>query len=148
MPKDFFSQVAERRETAIAKLDAETFAPLIRNHLVQLYRAAHAVEPKLTGVLCAMGAAFPRGEYRAQSVSDPSEKVTDKASEWDDKSDWQPIQPGRATVCDFFRAVREYEAYLCNGLPYINDITPADLTTGRAKKAAIHGPRGLRSRLG
>lgn len=144
MQNDFFQTVANRRADAIAKLDADTFAPLIRNHLLQLFRAAHAKDKGLTGVLAAMGRAVPTGVFAAH---DGDESSRDEASNWEPTTNWQPNSP---EVYAFLRAVHDYDSLLCNGgsndLPYIADITPADLITTRAKKAAIHGPRGSRSR--
>lgn len=148
---DFFKTIQDRRAEAIAKLDAETFAPLIRNHLVQLYRKAHAKDAGLLGVLVGMGRAFPRGDYLCKGDNEPNAHPDDKARLLD-ASDWLPgqydsLQPKHAETLAFFVAVHEYADQLCHTLPYIDDITPADLETTRAKKSAIHGPRGLRVRL-
>lgn len=138
---DFFETLTKRRADAIAKLDADTFAPAIRNHLLQLYRAAHAVEPTLTGIKTGMGGATPCGEYVKQY--DDGETLTESATQWHAEC---MAQPKHSETRDFFAAVAAYsDAFMT--LPDVGDIAPADLVTGRAKKAAIHGPRGLRARL-
>ncbi len=138
MSNDFFTQIKTRREDAIAALDASTFAPAIRNHLIQLFRKAHAKDSGLTGVLVGMGCALGTGTYTG---------TLDGETRKDDARDWGNQVVTSPEVHAFLKAVNEYSGLLCPDLPYIDDITVADLTTTRAKKAAIHGPKGSRYRL-
>ncbi len=137
--KDFFQQVKERRETAIAELDAEKFAPLIRNHLVQLFRAAHAKDSGLTGFSWVMGSGSADGVY--STIYDDGEKATRRGLDYDPRNRDKPEHP---ETLAFLEAVREYVDRIYNGLPYAGHITLDDLTTTRAKKAAIHGPKRAR----
>jgi hypothetical protein len=133
MKKDYFSEIAERRETAIAELDENTFAPMIRNHLVQLFRKAHAVEPTVTGIKIGMGGTAVGGEY--VTVYDGGETLSKRCTQWDSKSCDQPKHP--ETLALFEAAERYQDNYM--ELPSIADITLADLETSRAKKSKVWG---------
>jgi len=141
MTKDFFSEVAERRADAIAALDHETFAPLIRNHLVQLFRKAHTKDHGLTGCIVGMGVASATGRYL---LAERDEEGKIQATEARDYR-FGGGAPMYQEVADFLLAVKGYCERLCDTLPYINDITLADLETTRAKKVKIYGPQGSRS---
>ncbi len=142
MSTDFFTQAAERRADAIARLDAETFAPLIRNHLLQLFRKAHAKDHGLTGCIVGMGLASATGRYLMAKRNDEGEIQAGEARDWR----FGGGAPMYQEAADFLAAVKNYSERLCDSLPYINDIALADLQTTRAKKAAIYGPKGLRAR--
>ena len=143
--KDLFSQLANKRAAHIAEIDTLLIAPVIRNHLLQLFRAAHAVEPTLKGVLCGNGTAVIPGTYLKEYEDGESQSV--QCCHWHEHDRAQPKHP---ETLAFMVAVYQYADRICSGrgdeLPYINDITLDDLKTGRAKKAQVWGPRGLRNR--
>lgn len=138
MSTDFFTQTAKKRAEAIAEMDAKTFAPLIRNHLVQLFRKAHAKDKGLTGMRAIMGSAFADGTFT--EYEEGQEPFKREASDWEPRNRGQP---GAADVLAFLQAVHDYDGLLYNGgandLPYIDDITLADLETTRAKKGKVWG---------
>ena len=137
---NFFDTITKRRADAIAELDEKTFAPLIRNHLVQLFRNAQAKDKGLKGVLCGMGTAIPHGIYSTHyDEADGGEALKEEARNWS-------MRPDFPEVSEFFDAVAAYSDEYMN-LPDIGDITPADLETRGGKKAKIHSPKGLRDRL-
>ncbi len=145
----FAEQIAARK----AEIDAE-FAPKLRNHLIQLFRKAHAVEPGLRGVEAYNGLAILRGEYLTQGERDPGAHPDDQKPTTRDASDWternyQGLQPKRPEVAAFFLAVKEYEERtMIEGeghLPYIDSITPADLEPNTAKRAAVWRARQSRA---
>lgn len=154
MKPSLFDKLATLRAARIEAIDAQEIAPRIRNHLLQLFRAAHAVEPGLTGVICGMGHADLCGEYMAKGDQELDAHPDDKgplrrdAGHWDESDTGTTCEPIQAATQAFFLAVSEYDGLVGGdrGLPYIDDITLDDLKTTRAKKAAIHGPRGLRAR--
>ncbi len=141
MNTDPLDRIAEQLAARKAALDAE-FAPKVRNHLVQLFRKAHAVEPKLTGLIAAQGTACARGEY---SMTEDGETWTKRAHEWSATQITQPAPAVRA----FLSAVAAYSDRICAGraddLPYIADITPADLEPNTAKRAAVWRARQARA---
>lgn len=146
---DFFQTVQDRRAKAFDELDRKTFEPLIRNHLVQLFRAAHAVQPQLTGAIVGMGGAIPRGQYLSRGDKEPGAHPEDGPRMWD-ACEWDADRGAMyhaafPAVEAWLQAVRDYDQSLAHDLA-CDDITPADLVTTRAKKAAIHGPRGSRVR--
>ncbi len=136
----FAEQIAERK----AQIDAE-FAPKLRNHLVQLFRKAHAVDPKLTGLIAAMGRAVPTGQFL--NKGDPSsEFAEDREPRLHDAGDWLAEQcdeyhPLHPETLAFFEEVAAYDDRLCaqraDDLPYVDDITPADLTPERVKRSRV-----------
>lgn len=149
MSKDFFAQVADRRADAIAELDAKTFAPLIRNHLVQLFRKAHEKDGGLEGLWMGMGSATPKGCYLLAARDDEGNIATANALDWGYKAG----APMYQEVADFFSAAKAYTDRICHprayeALPEVSDITPADLEPRRVKKARVWGPNGLRARMG
>ncbi len=151
MSTDFFTQTAERRASAIAELDAQTFAPLIRNHLVQLFRKAHAKDKGLTGVVVGMGGCVPRGQYLSRGDETPDAHPDDREPRLYEASDWDAdqydmLQPKHPETLAFLDAVRLYDEALARFV-VCDDITLDDLQTTRTRKAAIYGPHGLRARL-
>ena len=145
MKPSLFDKLATLRAARIDVIDAQEIAPRIRNHLIQLFRAAHEVEPGLTGVKVGMGTAFPTGDYH--SLDEDQSSFLCSALEWDEQTHWQPVSD---KVGAFFTAIREYDTLAhgrANDLPDIDDITLDDIVTTRTKKAAIHRSRGLRARL-
>ena len=138
MTKTFFDELADKREEAISELDRTKFGPMIRNHLVQLFRKAHAVEPRLTGVIVGMGRAFATGRYVVTDMDrDGKRRVGEPYDQ--DASDFGFLggNPVSNEVWDFLKAVEDYAGKLCNGLGYINDITLDDLKTRSSEKAKV-----------
>jgi hypothetical protein len=123
MPKDTLSQIADDLEAKRAALDAE-FVPKVRNHLIQLFRKAHKVDPKLTGVNVGMGTACATGKY-----------IRDEDGESVLARDREYIGGMKARHVEtevWLNEVHRYSSeFLCNGradqLPEINDITLKDL---------------------
>ncbi len=138
----FFDQLAARRSDEIAALDAAKFAPAIRNHLLQLFRKAHAKDHALEGLAVGMGAATAKGRYLLAARDDEGNLATAKALDWE----YGAGAPMYQEVSDFFTAAKSYSDRISarhDDLPYIADITLADIETRGMKKAKIHGPRGL-----
>lgn len=133
MSKDPLAQIAAHIAERKAAVDAE-FAPLVRNHLVQLFRAAHAVEPTLTGMTAGMGTATIDGEYTY--VDEDGEHLTE-ANGW--KHGSRKRDAKHDAVAEWLAAVADYSDRLCAELPYVDDITLDDLTTERSKRAKVWG---------
>jgi len=141
--KSFFSEVLADRDEAIAKMDREKFTPIIRNHLVQLFRKAHEVEPRLTGVTVGMGRATAKGVYTITDT-EGSTRVGDPRDQDARDFGYMGGLPVHNEVLDFLRAVEDYSnclcggfGGLCDGLGYINDITLDDLVTNSSTKAKM-----------
>lgn len=142
MTKNFFDDLGEKRRDAFNELDRTKFGPMIRNHLVQLFRKAHAVEPRLTGVIVGMGRAFATGRYFVTDMDrDGKQRVGEPYDQ--DASDFSFLggNPVSDEVWDFLKAVEDYASKLCSGLGYINDITLADLKTRSSVKARVWNRR-------
>jgi hypothetical protein len=131
--KDSLAQFADQIVARKQAIDAE-FAPKVRNHLVQLFRKAHAVDPGLTGVIAAQGSACATGHY---TVTEDGEAWEKQAHEWSDRQ----IAKAKPEVETFLAAVLDYSDHICAGkqddLPYIEDITLDDLETRTAKRARV-----------
>jgi hypothetical protein len=125
--KDPLAQFAERIAERKQAIDAE-FAPLIRNHLVQLFRKAHAVDPELTGAIFGMGAVSPKGFY----ICKDGEKVLARDYFYCN------FEPEHAATKEWLATLSDYsENYLCaqhNGLPYVSDITVDDLLSSPVRE--------------
>lgn len=131
MSTDPLSRIAQRIADAKEAVDRE-FAPLVRNHLVQLFRMAHAVEPDLTGMVAGMGVASPTGTYIRED------------GETQQASDWRFLGGSKAkhpTTEAWLAEVDAYSDRLCrhdeHDLPYVRDITLDDLETPTTRKAAF-----------
>jgi len=124
--KSPIEKIAERRENEIAKIDVK-IAQQVRNHLLQLFRAAHKVEPTITGVRVGMGSGDAKGTYRAKEEGD-DEPFNYQGWDWNEKQLAQPVHPETLAL---LKACAEYTERLCTGqndaLPYINSITLNDL---------------------
>lgn len=133
MNKDPLAFLAKRIAARKEAIDAE-FAPLVRNHLVQFFRKAHAVEPGLTGVIVGNGIACVAGQY---SVTENGDTWTRPGHEWSEMQ----IFKCKPEVEAFMTTVRDYSDRLCSrsadALPYVSDITLDDLVTERSKKARV-----------
>ncbi len=134
-PSPVLDKIAARLSDRKAVIDAE-FAPLVRNHLVQLFRAAHAKDNCLTGMSVGMGVASGCGLYAV--VYDDGETGEYRATSW------HPHNCAGAKhqeVTAWLAEVANYSDRICTGqsdaLPYVNDITLADLTTERVKRAKV-----------
>ena len=144
MTKNFFDDLADKREAAIAELDNTKFAPAIRNHLVQLFRKARAVDPELGDIAVGMGTATIKGTFlcRGDDEGEPGEDGPRQlsAGDWAEDSckDYWPVHQ---ETLDLLRAVNAYSDRLCDGLGYINDITLDDLKTRSSEKARVWNRR-------
>jgi hypothetical protein len=140
MTKTFFDDLADKREEAIVELDRTKFGPMIRNHLVQLFRKAHTVDPELGDIVVGMGTATIKGTFlcRGDDEGEPGEDGPRQlsAGDWAEDSckDYWPVHQ---ETLDLLRAVAAYSDRLCNGLGYINDITLDDLKTRSSEKAKV-----------
>lgn len=124
----FFEDICNKRNELIASIDRIHIVPAIRNHLVQLFQKAHAVEPGLTGMDCGMGsvtvngtyspAGYPDSEFEDERNPDPFE-----AWKWTERSVWQPKHP---ETLEWLGAVNEF-ANNFSELPDIGRITVKDL---------------------
>lgn len=120
-PLETFTERLVARRVA---LNAE-FEPQIRAYFVELFRKAHAVEPKLTGMDTEMGTATANGHY----------SVTDEGETWEQQAHkWSPRQIAKSPHPEVELFLSEIDAYsdqLCAGrwddLPGIDAITVQDL---------------------
>ncbi len=124
---DPLSRIAERIAAAKAAVDRE-FAHLVRNHLVQLFRLAHAIEPGLTGAKMGMGTAAASGTY-TRTYEDTGERSPAQAVYWNADSG-EELPPA---VLAWFEELERYSLCLCSRrgdeLPEVRDITLDDILT-------------------
>jgi hypothetical protein len=128
----FLDKLATLRAARIEVMDAQEIAPKIRNHLLQLFRAAHAVEPTIEGIIAGNGSAIVRGEYLA--LYEDNDTLPTRCTNWHEDNGAQPKHPETRAL---LAAVAEYADNICAGgdFPYIDDITLDDLTPASAKRA-------------
>lgn len=135
MTKNFFDDLGEKRRDAFNELDRTKFGPAIRNHPVQLFRKAHAVDPGLTGLIFGAGDCSIQGKVYVR---------------WDDGPEADAVKFGannykyvggvtaeHPEAADFLEACEEYAE---SGLAYdcpIADITLDDLKTRSSEKAKV-----------
>lgn len=133
MTKTFFDNLAEKRESDIAMLDRTKFGPMIRNHLVQLFRKAHAVDDGLEGVLVGMGGISIQGTFRA-CYNDDCSYAQITANDYKYMGGITVEHPEAEA---FLKACEEYdECGLACDVP-IADITLDDLKTRSSVKAKV-----------
>lgn len=136
MTKNFFDDLGEKRRDAFNELDRTKFGPAIRNHLVQLFRKAHAVDPELGDIVVGMGTATIKGTFLCRGDAPGVGPRQISADDWFEES---PVEywPVHQETLDLLRAVNAYSDRLCDGLGYINDITLDDLKTRSSEKAKV-----------
>jgi hypothetical protein len=143
---DFFDNLARKREADIAELD-QKYEAAIRNHLVQLFRAARLVEPGLEGVLFGMGGYAIKGTYICQG--DPTSEFPEEREQTErDPVDWSSnvydmYQPKHKATLEFFKALESYgemAGSATDPLPLLGrDITLEDVNPRRIRKINRYG---------
>ena len=144
-PEKFFDDLGARREAEMASMDRRIYEPAIRNHLVQLFRKAHADDPELTGVLFGMGGFSIQGNYI--TAGDPTSEFPEEREQvFHPCNDWVPRiydshQPRSEATRLFFKTMEAYSQHAGtreDPLPLIDvDITLNDLESRSSKKAKV-----------
>lgn len=134
MSDNFFDTVSEKRQSAFAELDKTKFGPMIRNHLVQLFRKARAVDTGLIGVIIGMGGISCKGTFMGRYDDEPNDVIEIEANDYRYKGGFTVEHP---EVEDFLEACNEYdESGLACDVP-VADITLDDLKTRSSEKAKV-----------
>ena len=135
MTKNFFDDLGEKRRDAFNELDRTKFGPAIRNHLVQLFRKARAVDPGLMGLIVGMGDCSAKGTYYGRYDDDLDVFAIEM-----DVGDFRYTDSRTCEhpeVAAWLNACYEYDE---SGLAYdcpIADITLDDLKTRSSEKAKV-----------
>ena len=134
MTKNFFDDLGEKRRDAFNELDRTKFGPAIRNHLVQLFRKARAVDPGLMGLIVGMGGCSAKGTHYGRYDDEPNEVIEMDAGDF-------CYSGGRtcehSETADWLNACHEYdESGLACDVPIL-DITLDDLKTRSSEKAKV-----------
>lgn len=129
----YFDKMNAKRERMIAEVDTKLSVE-IRNHLVQLFRKAHAADPGIEGLLCGMGGISIQGTFKARYTDEP-ETVVDR-----DCNDYKycgGVIVEHPEAEEFLEACEEYDSSCLAQTSPVDDITLDDLVSRSVKKAKV-----------
>ena len=113
--KSPLEKIAERIREEKDLVEAK-YSPIVRNHLLQLFRKAQKKDKKLESIRTINGAVFVNGTY----LCNDGEYRELCLRVYPDQ--YEEYLPKKIDTKNLFDAAKTYSDYLCNGLPYIETI--------------------------